>query len=63
MSMYVKYVLLGLCLTLWFPYSTFMMLMQLDTPVGEREGLGLTKIIICVIKVYLSTKYFLCLKN
>lgn len=41
-------------------YNTFMMVMQLGGPRGEREGLGLAKII-CVIKVYLSTKYFLCL--
>lgn len=41
-------------------YSTFMMVMQLDAPRREREGLGLAKMI-CVIKVYLSTKYFLCL--
>lgn len=41
-------------------YSTFMMVMILNAPRGER-GLGLAIIIICVIKVYLSTKYFLCL--
>lgn len=61
--MYVKYVLFGLSDPVVPSYSTFMKVIQLNAPRESREGLGLAKIIICVIKVYLSTKYFLCLKN
>lgn len=59
--MYVKYVLFVLPDPVVPSYSTFMMVMQLNALRREKEGLSLAKIIICVIKVYLSTKYFLCL--